>query len=64
MATPSRPLNAVTTRAAVPTSIFTTRMGQGGAIGIRSPRTALFGAIENRRLPVKTLLPMLPRIGR
>jgi hypothetical protein len=39
-------------------------MGQNHVIGVQSPLAGWMGSSTNRRVPVKILPPMLPRITR
>jgi len=61
-ATLSHPLAAVSTHVTLPTSKQVT--GQSHVIGIQSPRSGWMGKFENRGVAVKTMSPILPRIGR
>jgi hypothetical protein len=40
------------------------RMGQSEKVGVQTPLAGWMGTSGNRRIPVKILQPMLPRIAR
>jgi len=57
-----RAVNESSSHAILPTSNL--RMGQSHSIGVQTPLSGWMGTSGNRRVPVKILPPMLPRMGR